>query len=368
MEQTTFQKFFIMKKVVLFVVFGFFSFALFGQGIQYKSKYPDIPIVDVHSHARGVANAANLIKMSEVIKQKYGSNLAFWIGLSHVANPAEMKAATNNRMLFAVTRPVGRFEIAPRPHNAYEGVGINNYADEVVRKVRNEGYVGIKIHFGLHAVLRSNPDEVIITRLDDHRLAQFFSRLEEDNVLMTSLHIAEPSGPFDNRPTDRYLRTFTHNDPVFFWEQIRAFENVLAKYPNLTIVAAHLAFLYVQDAQIDYLRYLLSTYPNLYVDISAMFHHMHYPSRDNLRDFFIEYQDRILFGMDFGDILEHNIERDADNYTKFFAILETDQIINLGFNLNIPTKGIDLPREVLEKVYYKNALKLYQGLREAMEL
>ncbi|MDR0796355.1 MAG: hypothetical protein LBE79_09965, partial [Tannerella sp.] len=71
---------------------------------------------------------------------------------------------------------------------------------------------------------------------------------------------------------------------------------------------------------------------------------------------------------DYGDILDHNIERDAYNYANFFAILETDQIINLGFNLNIPTKGLDLPREVLEKIYHKNALKLYPGLREAMKL
>lgn len=31
-------------------------------------------------------------------------------------------------------------------------------------------------------------------------------------------------------------------------------------------------------------------------------------------------------------------------------------------------KGLDLPREVLEKIYYKNAVKLYPGLKEAMGL
>lgn len=358
-----------MKKEDLLVVFSLFvSTALYGQGLQFRTKYPDIPIVDVHYHVSDVGSTANLIKVSETMKQKYGLNLVFWIGLSKVANPAEFKAAANNRMLFAVARPEGKFEIEPRPHNAYEGLGINNYAEEVIRKVRNEGYVGIKLHFGLHDVLRRKPDEVVITKLDDPRLAPFFSRLEEENVLMASLHIAEPNGPFDKRPTDRYLTRFTHNDPVYFWGQIRAFENVLAKYPNLTIVAAHAAYLYAQDAQVDYLRYLLSTYPNLYVDISVVTFHMHYLSRDNFRDFFIEYQDRILFGMDYGSIPDNKIESFAEGYAKFFAVLETDQFVNLGYYGNIPTQGLDLPRDVLEKIYYKNSLKLYPGLREAMGL
>ena len=354
-----------MKKLVLLVVYSFFvSTTLLGQSLQYKSKYPDIPIVDVHSHAR-VEDYDNLIKVSETIKQKYGSNLVFWIGLSHT-NPSTIKAVAD-RMLFSVARPMGNFEILPRPHNAYEGIGINNYAEEIIRRVRNEGYIGVKIHFGSFYRIQ-NRGEIVIGRLDDPRFAQFFSRLEEENVLVTSLHIAEPNGPFDKRSTDRYLTRFTTNDPVYFWGQVRSFENVLAKYPNLTVVAAHAAFLYAQDAHIDFLRYLLSTYPNLYIDISTICHHMHYPSRDNLRHFFIEYQDRILFGMDFGALREHEVERYAEGYAKFFAMLETDQIINLGFFRNIPTQGLELPKEVLEKIYYMNALKLYPNLKEAMRL
>ena len=79
-----------------YVVFSLFiSSALFGQGFQYRTKYPDIPIVDVHYHVYDVGSAANLIKVSETVKHKYGLNLAFWIGLSKVANPSEFKAAAS---------------------------------------------------------------------------------------------------------------------------------------------------------------------------------------------------------------------------------------------------------------------------------
>jgi predicted TIM-barrel fold metal-dependent hydrolase len=261
-----------------------------------------------------VRDAANLIKVRERIKERYGSDLAFWIGVSNVDDPDAMKAAANNRMLFAVSGPRAETEgERPHPHNGYKGVGIDSFAEEVVQRVKNEGYVGLKIWFGPH-YRRLAPGEEGITRIDDPRYEKFFSRLEKEKVLMASLHIADPNGKFDIRNTDPYLSRLI-TDPVYFWEQIRAFENVVAKYPNLTIVAAHAAFLVLQDAQVDYLRYMLSTYSNLHVDISAICHHIHNSSRNNIRDFFIEYQDRLVFGSDGGTVNDNAIEVHAYRYS-----------------------------------------------------
>jgi len=334
-----------MKKLFISTVIIFLVLtALLGQS-QYKSKYPDIPIVDVHTHPNSTSDVANLLKVSETIKQKYGSNLAFWVSLGHPKDSlAVMKTAYNNRMLFATAI-----------YNPHKGLSIT--ADEVITKVRN-GYVGLKFWFG-------DPRRVLadgergITEIDDIRFEDFFSALERGNVLMTSLHIADPNGPFGNRQG-------WMTDPVYFWKQIRAFENVVKKHPKLTIVAAHGAWLVCQDAQIDYLRYMLSTYPNLYIDLAATFQYMPLVNRDNLRDFYIEYQDRILYGTDGGHVPDNSIASYADRYANTFAILETNQTVNGGFFGNQPVKGLDLPKEVLEKIYYKNALKLYPGLKEAM--
>jgi len=51
-------------------------------------------------------------------------------------------------------------------------------------------------------------------------------------------------------------------------------------------------------------------------------------------------------------------------YNRCFRILETDEIVQGGFFGDTPTKGLDLPRDVLEKIYYKNASRLYPGLAE----
>ena len=335
----------IMKRMIFLTVLAFFVFCpLFAQG-QYKSKYPDIPIVDVHIHPRRMSDVTNYLKVSETIKQKYGSNLSFWIGMAKPEEPlATVKAASKNRMLFAVAEM--------RPHK-----GITTSAEAVIALVK-EGYVGLKFWFGDPArVLK--PGEDGISRIDNPALNSYFATLERGNVLMTSLHIADPNGPFDNRQT--WLA-----DPVVYWRQIRAFENVVAKYPNLTIIAAHGAWLVCQDAQIDYLRYMFSKYPNLYVDISATCQYIPLVNRENLRDFYIEYQDRLLFGTDGGNVPDNGINNVADSYARFFAILETDQTVNGGYFGRRPVNGLALPREVLEKIYYKNALKLYPGLKEAM--
>jgi len=314
---------------------------------QYKSKYPDIPIVDVHFHPRGVNDVSNLLKVSETIRQKHGSNLAFWIGLADLNEPiAEVKAAGNNRILFAVS------EMRPQR-------GLTITAGEVIAKQR-EGYVGLKFWFGAPYRVLSEGERGI-SLIDDIRFEKFFSDLERGNVLLASLHIADPNGPFDNRQV-------WMADPVYFWTQIRAFENFVARYPKMTVIAAHGAWLVCQDAQIDYLRYMLSTYPNLYIDLSATFQYIHLVNRENLRDFYIQFQDRILYGTDGGRVPDNAVEEIARRYANTFALLETDQIVSGGFFGNTPTKGLNLPKEVLEKIYYKNALNLYPGLRAAMGL
>jgi len=307
---------------------------------QYKSKYPDIPIVDVHVHANGINDVSNYLKVSEVIKEKYGSNLAFFVGLSSLNDPLpDVKAAANNRFLFAVSEM--------RPHK-----GLNKTPEEIVAMVQ-DGYVGLKFWFGdPHRVIKEG--ETGITRIDDPGYEALFSTLERNRVLMTSLHIADPNGPFGDR--QNWMK-----DPVYYWGQIRAFENVVAKYPELTIVAAHCAWIICQDAQVDYMRYMLSTYPNLYLDTSATLSYMHLLNPENIRDFYIEYQDRILFGSDFGRFSEDGIERTANNFATHFTFFETDQPV-------WRTKGINLPKEVLEKIYYRNAVKLYPGLKEIMGL
>ena len=81
----------------------------------------------------------------------------------------------------------------------------------------------------------------------------------------------------------------------------------------------------------------------------------------------IEYSDRILYGTDLGKIQnEEDIPEYFEKYNRTFRILETGEMIEGGFFGMNAVKGLHLPREVLEKIYYKNALRIYPGLAERM--
>ncbi|MCI1779640.1 MAG: amidohydrolase [Bacteroidales bacterium] len=306
----------------------------------YISRYPDIPIIDAHTHASGkYSTVRNYLKISSIIKKEYHSDLACWIDLDKWENPItsvdSVETAADGRILCSF----GDYD-----------VHIYNRRD--IAEKKKEGYIGCKFWFGPY-YRRMTDSSHLIKNIDDPRLSSMFRAMEKEHMPMTSLHIADPNGPFSRRGE-------WCADPVFFWGQIRSLENIVKKYPRLTFVIAHGAWLNNQDAQLDYMRYLLDTYPNLYIDIAATFQYYYLLDRKNLRDFMIEYSDRIIYGTDVSDEGDNDPEGIAARYARTFRILETaDTVIGGGFFNGPDIKGLALPRAVLEKIYYKNVLRIY---------
>jgi hypothetical protein len=46
--------------------------------------------------------------------------------------------------------------------------------------------------------------------------------------------------------------------------------------------------------------------------------------------------------------------------------LETDKIVKGGFFGSTETRGLALPADVLEKIYYRNAARLYPRVKEVL--
>ena len=110
---------------------------------------------------------------------------------------------------------------------------------------------------------------------------------------------------------------------------------------------------------------MLATFPNLNIDLAATFQYYHLVNRENLRSFMIEWADRILFGTDIGKWIDkEETSRKAEQYIRAFKILETGHIVNGGFFGGPEIQGLELPKEVLEKIYYKNAMRLYPHVKE----
>jgi predicted TIM-barrel fold metal-dependent hydrolase len=131
---------------------------------------------------------------------------------------------------------------------------------------------------------------------------------------------------------------------------------VIACHPNTTFICAHMANDGEDLAEVG--RWL-DAYPNMYVDIDARISELGRQPY-SARRFFLKYQDRVLFGTDTAP------SREA--YRIYYRFLETDDEYfdpagghhRQGFWM---IYGVFLPRDVLEKLYVRNAERLLVGIK-----
>jgi predicted TIM-barrel fold metal-dependent hydrolase len=118
---------------------------------------------------------------------------------------------------------------------------------------------------------------------------------------------------------------------------------------------------------------MLDENPNFYVDIAARVPELGRHDPDRLRKVFIRHADRILFGTDLGvnedgflmlgSFGEEPNKRDEVGpfFRAHYRWLETkdEQPSPTPIQGRWNIKGIALPRDILEKIYSKNAEKLF---------
>lgn len=296
-----------------------------------------IPRVDVHSHIGSVERMEHYVKVGEALKEQYGINLAAWIDL----NFARREGSEDTYLDAAANKYKGRFLPCINDYKISDGL---RYPPEELSKWLQKGIVGYKIWVGVSPMIDTPANDAT------------FSKMEEIGMIGASIHISQP------------YPTKWCEDPVKFWEAQNAWERVLDRHPNLKVVNAHMLDHFNSDEQLDYLMYVLETYPNVYVDLAARFQQFHRMDRDKLRNFMIKYADRILFGTDIGgQPAEGRYRQVAESYYRAFQLLETDNVVKGGFFGTTETRGLALPTDVLEKIYYRNAARLYPRVRDVLK-
>jgi hypothetical protein len=313
---------------------------------QFVTQYPDIPRIDVHTHTNNnYQGIRNYLALRKAMLSDNKIDLAMLINLNGEQAIDTILEVSQGRITTCINDYEPQRGLAHKPEEMSSSLG--------------KGYVGYKIWHGPSSrVLKEG--EGGIKYFDNPAHEPVLTAMEKAGMPGASIHIADPNGPFGNRGK-------WATDPVEYWRQVIGLERVLQRHPGLVIIAAHCAWLICQDAQIDFLRYMLSAYPNFYVDLAATFQYFYLVDHANLRDFLIEYSDRIVYGTDIGSIRrQEEIPAYIERYSRTFRILETDQMVEGGFFGMNPVKGLNLPKDVLERIYYKNAMKLYPGLVDKM--
>jgi predicted TIM-barrel fold metal-dependent hydrolase len=133
-----------------------------------------------------------------------------------------------------------------------------------------------------------------------------------------------------------------------FDELMKERDNLFRRNPKTTFVAAHMGW-HAND--LARLGKMLTEMPNVYVDVGAVLYDIGRQPRGS-HDFFVKFQDRILFGKD---------AYQPEEYPYYWRVFETnDDYFDYyrGYHAFWKLYGIGLPDEVLKKVYYKNALTI----------
>lgn len=233
---------------------------------------------------------------------------------------------------------------------------------EQVSRLKKIGFDGIKI-------LETKPNyaKIMPFPIDSPLYNSFFFEVERLQ-LPIFWHVADPEEFWDKEKVPKIARErgwdYTDGSYPLKEELYRRVDNILNKFPNLKIVFAHFYFL---STDLKRAEDLLKRFPNINLDItpgSEMYYNF---SKDpeKTREFFIDYQDRIVFGDDTA-ITKHGIMQEPiTNRIRFMRdFLETDKEFSIGPTdknfLARPDKvrGIKLPQSVLEKIYGRNFLRI----------
>jgi predicted TIM-barrel fold metal-dependent hydrolase len=190
-----------------------------------------------------------------------------------------------------------------------------------------------------------------------HPIWEAFPRLD----LPVFIHTAEPQEFFQplDFQNERWLELALfpnrrNNQPgqVTFDDLMTERNNLFRAHPKTRFIAAHFGW-HAND--LTRAATLLDTFPNVVVEVGAILYDLGRQPHA-AREFFIKYQDRILFGKD---------AFQPEEYPYYWRVFETgDEYFDYYRDYHAFWKlyGMNLPDEVLRKVYYRNALNAMKGL------
>lgn len=312
------------------------------------------PFVDIHSHQFRMATQ----DLSALIADMDKLNLAVMVNLSGRSGEQLAQAVDNVSRNYP-----NRFVVFANID--FKDIGTPGWTENAVRQLETDvknGARGLKIYKSLG--LRHRDSEGNRVTVDDKRLDPIWAKCGELGIPVL-IHSADPKSfwdPMDSN-NERWLELKTRpgrkrsdNDPAPWQQIIDEQHRMFKKHPNTRFINAHMGW-YANN--LGKLAALMDEIPNMYVGIGAVIAELGRQPRF-ARDFFIRYQDRILFGKD---------SWQPNEFPTYFRVLETnDEYFPYykKYHAFWAMYGLGLPDEVLRKVYYKNAMKLLPGLDKAL--
>lgn len=251
---------------------------------------------------------------------------------------------------------------------------------DYLKETFEKGAIGIKVWKNIGMVEKDKDGHFIM--IDDPKFDPIFDYLAENGIPVCG-HLGEPRNcwlPIEEMTVNNdrlYFKAhpefhmYLHPEYPSYEEQIAARDRMLEKHPGLQFMGAHLGSL---EWSIDLLAEHFDRFPNVTVDMAERICHLQVQAQNDpqkVRDFMIKYQDRLIYGTDrgdYGELKEDEVKPKAHNaWVTDWKFFTTDETMS-AWEVDGEFKGLKLPREVIEKIYYKNAEKLFPEFKKLREI
>ncbi|MEX0771572.1 MAG: amidohydrolase family protein [Balneolales bacterium] len=312
-------------------------------------KKPRFPVIDIHNHLGDLSSTEEYLKTMD--------EAGVWKAVSLDGRSSEDFYKEHLEVSQSVSKE--RLIVFFTPD--FSNIDEPDFGEKEAAKLEEAvelGCRGMKIFKNLGLTNKDSNGNLI--RLDDQRIDPIWAKCGELGIPVI-IHTSDPKAFFT--PVDRYNERYDELGErphwAFFGDEFPEKEDLLnqrnrifKRHPDTTFIATHMANL---PEELGRVSMWLKQYPNMYVDINARISELGRQPY-TCRRFMIEHQDRILFGTD----TRPNIEA----YQVYYRFLETDdEYINADPSHHRQGRwriyGVFLPDEVLEKIYNKNALKIF---------
>jgi predicted TIM-barrel fold metal-dependent hydrolase len=307
------------------------------------------PVVDIHSHQRATAD-----NMERLIGEMDAMNVQVLVNLSGGSGDELRERVEEVR-----NGPYpDRFRLFANVDFDDVGPGFGQEAAAQFQQDIEAGAIGLKVFKSLGMTnLKADGSRL---HIDDPELDPIWEMAGQMNVPVL-IHTAEPPAFFEepDYSNERWLelalfpsRRNYGPDQVGFETLLEERDRMFLKHPNTRFIAAHFGF---HGHDLQRAAEVLDSIPNLYLDLSAVLYDFGRQPRA-AREFFIEYQDRLIFGKDSYQPTEFpyywRVFETADEYFDYYR----------DYHAFWKLYGMELPDEILRKIYYENALAVTPGL------
>jgi len=233
-----------------------------------------------------------------------------------------------------------------------------------VADTAQRGARGLKVPKSLGLRIRDAQERLYA--IDDPRFDPMWAQCGAEGIPVC-IHTGDPAAFFEplNETNERWEELHAHphwhfhgGDYPGLRELLEQLWRAVKKHPGTTWYGAHVGN-YAEN--LGYVAQMLDDCPNYHVDISERIPELGRQPRA-ARRFFLQYQDRILFGTD-------RPATEGHVWPTWYRLLETEDEYFAYSPDPIPRQGrwrvygLGLPDEVLAKVYHANAERLIPGAR-----